>query len=147
FIEWQIPLNSKDKNDIAATPGKRLRFNLVYADRFSPTLADTEMGGVFGTDTDHAKEWGSIVLADNVGPESPAPAPEWLAKLFPYTDKPDRLAHRLRRLDASELDVNGRPAGSVIVELTFPGLDGKDETGQARIFLPPDVRENPTRRV
>lgn len=147
FVEWQIPLDSKDKNDISAVPGGRLRFNLAYADRFSPTLAETEIGGIFGADTDHAKGWGTLVLADNIGVEAPAPAPDWLAKLFPNTDKTDRLENRLRRLDASELDVNGRVAGSVTVELKYPGLDGKDETGKARIFLPPAVKEDPTRRV
>ena len=30
----------------------RLRFNLVYIDRFSPTLEQTELGGVFGADAD-----------------------------------------------------------------------------------------------
>ena len=147
FIEWHVPLDAKDPNDIAAVPGGRLRFNLVYADRFSPDLADTEIGGLFGADADHAQGWGALVLASDVGPEAPAPAPAWLATLFPHTDRPDRLEHRLRRLDAKEIDVDGRIAGSVIVELTYPGLDGSDEVGQARIFLPPAVRTDPTGRV
>jgi len=86
------------------------------------------------------------MLADNVGSETLAP-PEWLARLFPWTGRPDRLAHRLRRIDATEMDVEGRLAGAVIVELTYPGLDGQDEIGQARIFLPPAVRDDPQRRV
>ncbi len=87
------------------------------------------------------------MLANAVAPEAPAPAPEWLARCFPHTGAPDRIEHRLRRLDASETDVNGHVAGSVIVELIYPGLDGRDEVGQARIFLPPSLRDQPTRRV
>jgi hypothetical protein len=147
FVEWQIPLASGDKNDISTVPGGRLRFNLVYADRFSPTLAETEFGGRFGADADHAQAWGTLTLASEVGPEAPAPAPEWLARCFPHTGAPDRLAHRLRRLDASEIDVKGQLAGSVIVELTYPGLDGRDEVGQARLFLPPVLHDQPSARV
>jgi len=55
FVEWQVPLDAKDQDDIAAEPGGRLRFNLVYADRFSLDLAETEIGGLFGADADHAK--------------------------------------------------------------------------------------------
>ena len=76
-----------------------------------------------------------------------AAAPEWLTRLFPDTGKPDRLDHRLRRISAGELNVNGRTGASVIVELAYPGLDGRDETAQARIFLPPIVKEAPAIRV
>lgn len=147
FIEWQVPMSSGDSNDISARPGDRLRFNLAYADRFSPTAAEMEVGGLFGVDTDHAKDWGTLVLESNVTTEAPAPAPEWLAHLFPYTGKPDRLSHRLRRVDATEIDVNGQMGGSVIVELAYPGIAGKDESGQACIFLPPVLRQHPNRRV
>jgi|GEM_PF-1402254 len=147
FVEWQVPLRSGDRYDIAAAPGDVLRFNLAYADRFSQTLAETEIGGLFGGDADHAKGWGTLALAKDVGPEAPAPAPEWLAEWFPHTGAPDRLDHRLRRLDATEVDVGGRLGGCVTVEFCYPGLDGKDATGQARIFLPPEVRDDPARRV
>lgn len=147
FIEWQVPMSSGDSEDISAGPGDGLRFNLVYADRFSPTAAETEIGGLFGADTDHNSDWGTLVLASDVTTEAPAPAPEWLARLFPHTGKPDRLAHRLKRLDATEIDISGQMGGSVIVELTYPDVAGRDEVGQARVFLPPVVRKDPTRRV
>lgn len=148
FAEWQVPLNSKDKNDLAAAPGDTVRFNVAYIDRFSPTQIDqAELGGIFGPDVEHAKGWGALKLAEKVGAETAAPAPGWLGRLFPDTGKPDRLAHRLRRTDAGELAMGGKVGGSVIVELSYPGLDGKEETGQARIFLPPVVRTDPTARV
>jgi hypothetical protein len=148
FAEWQIPLNSKDKNDIAAAPGDTLRFNVAYIDRFSPTQLDqVELGGVFGPDAEHVKGWGSLKLAAQVSAEVPAALPAWLGKLFPDTGKPGRLDHRFRRVDAGELAVAGKVGGSAIVELAYPGLDGKEELGQARIFLPPSVRTDPTARV
>ncbi len=76
-----------------------------------------------------------------------AAPPEWLAKLFPHSGKPGRLAERLRRLDAKEFDVKGRRAGAVTVELQYPGLDGRDEIGKARIFLPPQLRDDLARRI
>lgn len=147
FMEWQVPLKSGDKNDVATVPGERLRFNILYIDRFSPTLEGTELGGVFGADTDHSGAWGSVRLAAQVGAEKPAPAPEWIARLFPHTGPPARVAPRLRRVDAGEIQVGVQTVGSVILELKYPGLDGKDALGQARLFLPPGVRTDPKRRV
>jgi hypothetical protein len=147
FMEWQVPLKSGDPEDISGVPGDRLRFNLVYIDKFSANLEQTELGGVFGVDTDHVKDWGSVTLADQVGAEAPAPAPAWLAKLFPNTRAPGHGYQRLRRLDAGELDAGGKTAGWVNAELSYPGLDGKAMLGQARIFLPPVLREHPERPV
>src|SRR5262245_28834913 len=79
--------------------------------------------------------------------QAPAAASGWLAALFPDTDGPDRLKHRLRRIEAHEGQGAGRAAGSVTVELRYPGLDGRDEVGQARLFLPPELHDDPARRV
>ncbi len=86
-------------------------------------------------------------LAESLDPETLLPEPEWLTRLFPYTGEPGRRENRLRRIASSELDVNGRRAGSVIVEYRYPGIDGRDEISRARIFLPPELRDDPTRRV
>lgn len=147
FVEWHVPLKSGDDGDISAAPGGRLRANLMYADKFSPTLAETEYAGVFSADMDHAKGWGTIALADTTVTEAPAPAPGWIAGLLPHTGAPDRLEHRLSRIDATEIDVNGRSGGVATVELTFPGIVGAVEKAQARIFLPPALAENPGVRV
>lgn len=147
FLEYKIPLNSGDPQDIAARPGDRLRFNLLYIDKFTANFEGTELGGLFGVDTDHAAAWGTLELPAGVGAEAPPPPPRWLADLFPHTGAPDRLAHRLRRVDAEELAVAGQQAGIVTVELKYPGLDGRDELGQARIFLPPKLKKEPGKRV
>jgi hypothetical protein len=147
FVEWQIPLAGNDPHDIVAKPGDKLRFNLVYADRFSPSTTQTEIGGIFSADGDHASQWGSLVLATAVKQETRAPVPEWLTRLFPHTGEPDQFAHRLRRLAVEEFDAGGELATSVTVELIYPGLSGEDMTAQARIYLPTALRTNPTLRL
>lgn len=148
WMEWQLPLNSGDKNDIAAAPGGRLRFNILYLDRFNFSGADMELGGLFGPSADDATGWATLVLAQTAQVEAPAPAPAWLVKLFPHTGPPGRSSKtRLRRLDAGEIGVGEAIGGSVIVEVRYPALDGRDEVGQARIFLPPVLRADPGRRV
>jgi len=74
-------------------------------------------------------------------------APEWVERLFPHTGAPDRMAHRLRRVDAVEIDVAGRKGAMVTVELRYPELDGRDTTARARIFLPPALNASPARRA
>jgi hypothetical protein len=86
-------------------------------------------------------------MAESLDPETPMTEPEWLTGLFPYTGEPGRRENRLRRISSSELEVNGRKAGSVIVEYRYPGIDGRDEVSRARIFLPPELRADSTRRV
>ncbi|MCX6361695.1 MAG: hypothetical protein NT029_17965 [Armatimonadetes bacterium] len=147
FVEWRIPLKSGDDCDVSAEPGARLRFNLMYADKFSATLAETEFACVFAGDMDHAKGWGTIALADTTVTEAPAPAPDWIAALLPHTGAPDRLEHRLSRVDAGEIEVNGHSGGVATVDLTYPGIRGAVEKAQARIFLPPVLAENPGVRV
>jgi hypothetical protein len=148
WMEWQLPLNSGDQNDIAAAPGSRLRFNILYLDRFNFSGADMELGGLFGPTADNATNWATLALAQTAQVEAPAPVPEWLAKLFPHTGAPGRSSlTRLRRLDAGETGVGEATAGAVIVEVKYPALDGRDEIGKARLFLPPILRTDPKRRV
>ena len=146
-IEYGLPLNSGDGEDLAAKPGDRVRFNLVYADSFAEKLEGTEFGGVFTPSADDANGWGFLALADNVGPEKPAPDPEWLVKLFPNTGEPDEFAHRFRRLEATEMPVGDDFGGKVTCEFLHRALDGKTDKAQACIFLPPQVRHDPAARV
>jgi hypothetical protein len=70
--------------------------------------------------------------------------PEWIIRRLPHTAAPDRLAHRLRLIGGTDM---GPAGGSAVVELIYPGLDGKDQAGMARIFLPPILRTDPAARV
>lgn len=76
-----------------------------------------------------------------------APVPDWLARLFPHTGVPDHLEHRLRRVSAVEQTLNGHTIATITVELSYPDMYGHDHTGQARIYLPPLLRDNPKQRV
>ncbi|MDW8206528.1 MAG: hypothetical protein RMJ43_01730 [Chloroherpetonaceae bacterium] len=73
--------------------------------------------------------------------------PEWLARLFPHVGQPGRLANRLARREAKEININGQSGGMVTLEFLYPELDGRVATGRARVFVPPVVREDPGRRV
>lgn len=73
-------------------------------------------------------------------------APEWIARLLPNTGPPGRGENRLRRLEASEVPMDGRTGGVAVAELRFPDLTGRDEVAQVRIFLPPALRDDPTVR-
>ena len=73
--------------------------------------------------------------------------PDWVVKLFPSVSAPDRLKRRLRRLSVSERNVHGVAVVTATVELMYPDMYGKDHLGQANIFLPASLRDNPTRRV
>jgi hypothetical protein len=145
--EFGFPLDSGDGEDLAAKPGDRVRFNLVYADAFAANLEGTEFGGLFTASADDANGWGFLALADNVGKERPAPEPEWLVRLFPNAGEPDGFAHRFRRIEATEMPVGTDFGGQVTCEFLHRTFDGKTEKAQARIFLPPQVRRDPKARV
>ncbi len=66
--------------------------------------------------------------------------PQWIRRCFPGSGGSNRTADRFRRLGAHEFDAKGSAAGWVDVSLEFPGLDGKPETGEGRIFLPARLR-------
>ena len=145
--EFGLPLDPGDGEDLAAKPGDRVRFNLVYADAFAANLEGTEFGGLFTASADDANGWGFLALADNVGKEKPAPEPEWLVKLFPNAGEPDESAHRFRRLEATEMPVGADLGGQVTCEFVHRTFDGQTEKAQARLFLPPQVRRDPNARV
>ncbi len=84
------------------------------------------------------------VLPDASAEPTVAETPEWIVRLFPFAGEPGRLADRLKLVGGTDMGPSG---GSVIVELRYPGLDGKDSTGQVRIFLPPILRTDPSARV
>lgn len=146
-IEFAVPLDSGDPEDLAAKPGDSVRFNLVYADGFSADFAKTEVGGLYGGNADDATGWGSLVLAANVTEEKPAPDPAWAERLFPHTGAPDEFAHRLRRTEAEEIPLAEGRAGQVTVEFLYRGVDGKPLTGHGRVYLPPAVLDDPAATV
>ena len=65
-FEWAVPLDSHDANDLRAKPGDEFRFNIAFFDHFTADLKDTQAGGLFGADFNHAAAWGTLRLADKV---------------------------------------------------------------------------------
>ena len=64
---------------------------------------------------------------------------DWLTRLV--------ASSGLRVLEARELSVRGRVGGLLTLAFSYPELEGRDAVGKARIYLPPEVRNNPERRV
>jgi hypothetical protein len=82
-------------------------------------------------------------LATNVETEAPAPEPEWLVKLFPHAGEPDECAHRFRRVEAVEIPVGEDVGGQVTCEFLHRSITGDTQRALARLFVPPQVREDP----
>jgi len=143
FIEFSLPLDSGDGEDLSAHPGDRVRFNLVYADGFAPDLSETEIGGLYSGGADDATGWGYLVLAADVGQERPAPELEWAERLFPHTGAPGEFENRLRRVETDEIPLADGRGGQVTCEFLYRGIDGRPLTGHARVFLPPVVLDEP----
>ncbi len=135
-IEWAIPLNSGDQEDIQAKPGDGLRFNLAYIDAFQPDLKETQMGAVYTGGLDDSKEWGTLQLAADVKDDGGAAfrGPEWVRKIFErYQSAP---SNRLRVVESSLLPALGGPVAKVLVEYTYRNPLGKEVTGKAKLYLP-----------
>lgn len=62
-FEWSVPLGAEDRNDLRASPGDAIRFNIAFFDRFSADFKQTQAGGLFGPDLDKAVAWGTMRLA------------------------------------------------------------------------------------
>jgi hypothetical protein len=86
-------------------------------------------------------------LATNAATEESAPEPEWLVELFPHADEPNECAHRFRRLEAAEIPVGEDVGGQVTCEFVHRSIAGDTQRALARIFVPPQVREDPSARV
>ncbi len=86
-------------------------------------------------------------MTGNPLPDSAVAEPGWLARLIPHTGEPDDCTHRLKRIEASELPVGEDVGGQITCEFIHRAIDGSIQTAQARVFVPPQVREEPGRRV
>ena len=71
----------------------------------------------------------------------------WLKALFPHTGQPDEFAHRLQRIHAAMLDINGHQVGLVICRFIYPEVDGSIQTGVVKFFLPTALKQRPGQRV
>jgi hypothetical protein len=90
-----------------------------------------------------------VVSAARAADDPPA-APEWLARLFPWTGEPDEFAHRFQRLDAAMVpDKADTPAiaGRVTLGFLYRNEEGATTHGKARIYLPRSLEAPDAARV
>lgn len=135
-IEWAIPLNSGDKEDIQAKPGDGLKFNLAYIDSFTVDLKDTHIGSAYTGGLDKSKDWGTLKLAADVKDDGGATfrGPEWVRKFL--HSFPAAPANRLRVVDTSLLPTANGPVAKVLVEYDYLDPRGKKTTGKGKLYLP-----------
>ena len=144
-IEWALPLNSKDKEDLQAKPGDVVRFNLAYFDAFQADLKETQIGAVYAGGLDQAAQWGTLQLAADVKDDGGAAfaGPQWVRKLFDsFQSVP---TNRLRLVESSLLPNQGQQVAKVLVEYTFRDPLGKETTGKAKLYLPTTVQQGTTK--
>ena len=135
-IEWAIPLDSKDPEDIATKPGSTLRFNLAYIDSFTLELKETQIGSAYAGGLDQAAEWGTLQLSADVKDDGGAAfqGPTWVRKYF------DSLAtgavKRMRIVEAQLIPGLGQPVAKLQIEYAYRNPLGQVVTGKAKIYCP-----------
>jgi hypothetical protein len=135
-MEWAIPLNSGDKEDIQAKPGDELKFNVAYIDAFQADLKETQIGSAYAGGLDVAKDWGKIRLATDVQDDGGAAfkGPEWVRKEF--AGLLAGPAKRMRVLAATLLPAVGGAVAKVEVEYPFRDPRGKSVVGKGKFYIP-----------
>lgn len=73
IIEYAIPLNSGDAEDISTDMNGRLRFNIFWVIRLGAEGVAGELGGLFGLDFTDTTQWGLIQLEPGQPPPDPTP--------------------------------------------------------------------------
>jgi hypothetical protein len=144
-IEWAIPLDSGDSEDVRARPGDVLRFNLAYFDAFQASLEGTQIGTAYPGGLDQATDWGTLQLAADVKDDGGAAfkGPAWVESLFQsFRGLP---AGRLRLIESAVIPAEPQPIAKALVEFTYRDPHGKEAFGKAKLFLPADVEHGRTK--
>lgn len=142
-IEWALPLNSKDPEDLQAKPGDAVRFNLAYVDSFQQELRDTEIGSAFPGGLDKAKDWGTLKLASDVVDDGGAAfrGPEWVQSLFKEFTASSSPANRLRLVESTTVPSPSGQVHKALVEFDYRDPEGKAAKGLAKLYLPAAVEK------
>ena len=144
-IEWAIPLDSGDVNDIQVKPGDAVCLNLAYFDAFQADLKGTQAGIAWGGDLDHATNWGVLQLAADVQDDGGRAfkGPAWIDALL--QDLPGPVANRLRLTDSALVSGTTEPLAKALVEYTYLDTQGRETLGKAKIYFPLSVQDGKTR--
>ena len=135
-IEWALPLDSGDDQDLRASPGDLVRFNVTYFDGFRATLDGTQIGTLAAGGLDDAAEWTTLRLAANVEDDGGAAfkGPAWVEALFKSFETAP--LSRLKLKDWTLLPAEPQAVVKVLVDYTYRDTAGKNATAQAKIYLP-----------
>jgi Acetyl xylan esterase (AXE1) len=135
-IEWALPLDSGDAQDLQAKQGDAVRFNIAYFDAFQPELKGTQIGAAYEGGLDQAANWGTLQLAAGVPDDDGAAfkGPAWVAELVAgFQTVP---ASRLRVIDSVLLPSSPQPVARVFVEYKYRNPKGEEAVGKAKLYLP-----------
>lgn len=140
-VEWAIPLDSGDAEDVQAKPGDTLRWNLTYFDGFQADLAGTQMGVAWGHSLDQATDWGVLHLAANVQDDGGLAfrAPAWVEELV--KNHPAVAADRLRIVETSLVPGAAQSVAKVLVEYSYRDTSGTEQRAKAKMYFPASARE------
>ncbi len=143
-VEWAIPLDSGDSNDIQVKPGGDLRWNLAYFDAFRADLTGTTFG-VAGGDLNDASTWGTLHLASDVQDDgdSAFQGPAWIRAALEHLTGP--VATRLQVTDTTFVPGVAEPMGKALIQYNYLDTQGKETIGKAKVYLPPAVRDGKKR--
>ncbi len=145
-VEWAMPLDSRDAEDLRTKPGDAVRFNLGYFDAFQFDLKETQIGTAYPGGMDRAAEWGTLQLAADVKHDGGVAfqGPVWVRKLFEsFRSVP---ASRLRLVETTRMPSTRQPVIKALVEFTYRDPRGKETTGKGKLFFPETVQEPATSR-
>jgi hypothetical protein len=144
-VEWAIPLNSGDPEDVQAKPGDTLRWNLTYFDGFQADLAGTKLGVAWGQSLDQATDWGVLHLAENVEDDGGLAfrAPAWVEDLV--KNHPAIAAGRMRLTETALMPRATEPVAKVLVEYQYRDTAGTEQTAKAKMYFPASARKSEKR--
>ncbi len=138
-IEWAVPLDSGDAEDVQVKPGALVRWNLAFFDGFQADLSDTQVGVAWGADLEHAAHWGTLQLAADVQDDGGRAftGPAWVDALM--SDLAGPVATRLRLIESQLVSESPDVVAKAQVEYSYRDTAGQECTGRAKLYLPARV--------
>jgi len=134
IVELKIPLSSGDIEDINLKPGDRIKFNVFFIDKFTPSLSGTGFGALGPLEMDSAYEWSYLTLAKGRTDRSLTPA----VGESNYLQEPLALS----RLVNGGFEIEGSPPAGWFIDENAPGKVTTDRqlyrTGYASVRLTPN---------
>jgi dipeptidyl aminopeptidase/acylaminoacyl peptidase len=119
-IEYAIPLNSGDPDDISTDMSGQLRFNLLWAMRLGVEGVSAEAGGLFGLEFTNASNWGVVQLQSGQSPPDPAPQ---LSGTIAFISSEFEDGRQVYAMNADGANIQSRTQGESFVGTPFLSSD------------------------